>query len=248
MGIRIFLHSINLVFTQLSSALRLSGLLYILSVVITVIGVIFYMPTEIPGAAPSYPWQLIPIGVATTAIYFWIAIAWHRFVLLSESPASALPQFQGDRMLAYLGRTLQMGLIGMVAGLIFALPYFVTLMLTEGNALIAAAGPLMMLSVISIITFRLAPILPAAAVGKPLGIRAAWAATAGSMGTIVALAVVFLIASVVVDLPTLLIQHVPAGAIFVLIWTSVTGWIRLMVGISILTTLYGVYVENRTIA
>lgn len=36
----------------------------------------------------------------------WIAVAWHRFVLLNEAPQGLLPAFKGDRVMAYLLRML----------------------------------------------------------------------------------------------------------------------------------------------
>ena len=32
-----------------------------------------------------------------------------------------------------------------------------------------------------------------------------------------------------------------------IVWTIVTGWFKMMIGASILTTLYGVYVEDRSL-
>ena len=66
-------------------------------------------------------------------------------------------------------------------------------------------------------------------------------------GTLVSVAILSIIAVFVMDLPVLAfqssgpIQHLP------LVWTALTGWVKLMVGVSILTTIYGVYVEKRPI-
>ena len=37
------------------------------------------------------------------------------------------------------------------------------------------------------------------------------------------------------------------GSIINLVYSHVTGWIVMMIGISVLTTIYGVYVEGREI-
>jgi hypothetical protein len=118
----------------------------------------------------------------------------------------------------------------------------------QGAMVVALAGAIVIYAIILLITYRLAPLLPGAAIGKPVNVGEAWASTSGATGTILVLAVVSAIAAVVIDLPTELLQHLPAGTILVLIWVHITAWIKLMVGISILTTLYGVYVEKRDIA
>ena len=103
-------------------------------------------------------------------------------------------------------------------------------------------------AVFLLISYRLAPMFPSAAIGQSVGVSQAWAATSGASGTIIVLAVVSAIASVVIDLPAELLARLPVGMWLGFIWVGITGWVKLMVGVSILTTLYGVYVEKRTIA
>lgn len=248
MGFRIFQHSIDLVFKHLGDALRISGALYLLSFALSVVAFLLFMPTAAPGQVPNVAWQYFPILLVIGALYLWIAVSWHRFVLLDEHPTSLLPAFYSDRLLAYFGRGLQAGLILVVAGLVVGVVYGVLLGITGGSLFFAIVGAVVMMTVLLLISYRLAPIFPGAAIGKPIGIAAAWAATSGSSGTIVVLAIVSAVASVIIDLPTQLFQHFPAGGILTVIWLNVTAWIKLMVGISILTTLYGVYVEKRTLA
>ena len=249
MGLRIFLHSIDLVFRQLAGALRISGLLYLLSMVVSIIGAIFFMPTVVPGQPPSFPWQMVPIAVATMGIYLWIAVSWHRFVLLDELPKAPLPPLKGERLLAYFGRFLQLTLVCMIAGAIFGVASVpVITVLAQGAQIVIMALPALLLTMLLVLSYRLAPMFPGAAIGQPIGFKASWSATSGAWGTLVVLAIVSGLAAILIDVPAALLQNVPAGAAFAFIWLSVTGWVKLMVGISILTTLYGVYVEKRVIA
>jgi hypothetical protein len=46
----------------------------------------------------------------------------------------------------------------------------------------------------------------------------------------------------------MILAAIPAiGNILSLIWTLGTGWVKAVVGVSILTTLYGYYIEKRNI-
>jgi len=97
--------------------------------------------------------------------------------------------------------------------------------------------------VVLVIGYRLALILPASSVDKRLGLGEAWAATSGATGDIVVLALISAVAAVVIGLPSLVFTGplLPLG----ILWDAAVTWLSLMVGISILTTLYGHYVEGR---
>lgn len=248
MGLRIFLHAVRLVFSQLNDALRISGPLYLVTVVLSFFS--FYSLWQSGnGGMASFSWQLLLGALVTGVIYLWIAVCWHRFVLLDEAPATPVPTFHGDRMLAYFGRGIQLALIVAVLGLVLGFANGMLFQFVGASPPVLIIGTLIMLSIILLVTYRLAPVFPGAAVGRSVGVGAAWAATSGASGTLLVLAVVSAIAAVVLDLPAQLIAALfPQGLIVSFIWLSVTAWVKLMVGISILTALYGVYVEKRTIA
>jgi hypothetical protein len=253
MGFRIFLHSVRLVFSQLNAAFRISGLLYILTIVLTAL-VFLFLPRNPDGQQPVMA-QYLPafaafavVGLISLVLYLWTAVSWHRFVLLDELPEGRVPPFRGDRVLAYFGRGLQVALIGMVVVFISSMVLGALMALTNNSPVVAILTMLIVLSIGLVIAYRLAPVFPGAAIGQPLGIGAAWAATRGASGTIIVLAIVSAIASIVIDLPANLLNLLPAGMWLGFIWVCITGWVKLMVGASILTTLYGVYVEKRSIA
>lgn len=249
MGLRIFLHAVRLVFNQVNGALRISAALYIVSAVISGFG---YMSafggTTAPGAMPNYSWAFFLTAVISGFLYLWIAVAWHRYVLLDEMPSSPVPPFHSDRVLAYLGRMLQIGLIVLAIAIVVGFINGMLAMATGGNFVILMLGTVVILTVALLISYRLAPVFPGAAVGRPVGVGEAWRATAGASGDFIVLAVVSAIASVVVDLPAYVFGQSSVGIILSLVWLSITAWVKLMVGVSILTAIYGVYVEKRSIA
>ena len=243
----IFLHSIKLVFGQLGDALRISGLLYAAATIFGFIGLYLYVEaTNANGGEPVLTWQSVLPAVISGVLSLWIAVAWHRYVLIDEAPARAVPRFRGKALLVYFLRLLQTALlVGLIAGFFGLI----------GGVVAALSGfPQFLYVVIVVLTvggfalsYRLAPLLPAAALGKPVKLGDAWAATSEGIATLVGLAILSTIALFAIDLPLLAFPHLPLGTVTALAWTTATGWIKLMVGISILTTIYGVYVEKRSI-
>lgn len=95
-----------------------------------------------------------------------------------------------------------------------------------------------------VVVYRLSVILPGAALGEKVRLGDAWRRTAGSSGAIILLAVVSILAAIVIDLPLFVLGSVPLLAFA---WGAATAWLKMMVGISILTTLYGHFVEGRAL-
>ena len=74
--------------------------------------------------------------------------------------------------------------------------------------------------------------------------RDAWAATKGQWGTFIVLGIIVAVASFVSEQITSLLA---GNDILVVIWSIVYGWVSGKVGISVLTTLYGHYIEGRSL-
>jgi hypothetical protein len=250
MGFRIFRHAVKLVFSQLGDALRVSGLLYLVTIVLFGVAFYFAVQSVMAGGSPDALWQLNVAGLVSAVFYLWIAVGWHRFVLLDEPIRSPAPPFRGDRMLAYFGRLLQTMLIAFVLVVAVMIPSALLANAAAGTAttIIAALPPLIAFVAMFVFGYRLAPMFPAAAVGRPVGMREAWASTRGATGTLFLLAIISVIGSILIDLPGLALLQLPQGPYLNLAWALVATWVKLMVGISILTAIYGVYVEKRAIA
>lgn len=247
MGLRIFLHSIKLVFAQFGHALQISALLYIVSLILGGIGLYYQAQAIASGGPNAVAWQLFLAAFLSTLPSLWIAVAWHRFVLLDEMPSGPLPTLRADKIWSYFGRGMQLFLVLMVVVLLAALVAVLVAIVFQGAPLAMILVSLLPILVAFPIFYRLAPIFPGAAIGQAVGIRAAWNATKGSTGAVILLAVISAIATVAIDLPTLLFAPSLGGQIAAFAWYGVTAWIKLLVGVSIMTTIYGVYVEKRLI-
>lgn len=251
MGVDIFMHSVRLVLNDWRTALKITGVLYLIYAVPSLLlGLLFPPPThadQVSAAALSAaPAGFLSMILAIVA-FVWIAVAWHRYVLLDEVPAGQFPAFNSSRLLSYAAYSLLIGIIAIV--IMFVVSAIIGIVAVPllgivGGIITGVAG----VAAALIVGYRLGPILPASAIEKPLTMGQAWAATNGANAAIIILAIISAIASFVIDIPAMiLILAGPVGGFLGLLWTLATGWIKMLVGVSILTTLYGHYVEGRAI-
>ena len=97
----------------------------------------------------------------------------------------------------------------------------------------------------SLVAFnRLSPLLPAAALGEKQRMREAWAMTRGQGPAFVTLSLILVAGN-----GALIAAGTELGLLHLTIlawaWLAVSYWLRTMVGVSVLTTIYGHYVEKR---
>jgi len=239
-GWQIFIHSVRQVFGNFEAALRVSGLLYLLQAALSVIFDLSILQDEAAMRAEimagTFNWAAVLLVLVVSVVTsLWIAVGWHRYVLLVEQ-AGLLPPFRGELMLKYFGKSLAVGVIVLV---IASVAGFVAGMLYPPLA------PMVTMLVALMIGNRLSVILPGSAVGKPTSLSEGWAATSGDNGTFLALSVIMLVVFSVIQLPAVyILNSVPLLAF---IWSLGTGWLFLMISISIITTLYGHYIEKRAL-
>ncbi|MFD1344026.1 hypothetical protein [Litorisediminicola beolgyonensis] len=245
LGWEIFRHAVRMVFRNFHDALRVSAVLYLVQVAASL-----WVETAMPkGARDGDAFEMIPVGSLTTALFLgvaavisslWIAVAWHRFVLAEEYPSGWLPRWHGDRMFAYFGWGIAISLIVLFGAVLMTIPVSVLVMLMPPLAIFM---PFAFTFFAAWFGFRLSIKLPAVAMGNPLKLSEVWERTSGSTGTFLVLALCTLGAIVAVSvIPAVLGTAAPSLA-FAL--GAIANWVVTMVGISILTTLYGVYIEGR---
>ena len=250
LGWKLFARAVRLILDHLDAALRLSLLPYLLVAAATLwLGLSFPDLVGQSGFDPADPppagfvmGQLLVL-LLNTVVTLWIAVGWHRFVLLAEAPQGWLPALRGSEMLGYFGRSILIGLL--IVAVIFA----VSLMLATLIVPIAPglAGPVIgsaALFVGMILFYRLAVVLPAGAIGRSMTFGEAWTATAGHTGTVVVLALLTVGFTLLLQVPTLLDG---TGGLVTLVYQVVIGWIGLMLGVGVLTALYGHLVEGRPV-
>lgn len=254
---RILRHSIQQITGNPRAALMLS-----IPLVIALIAMQAFMPTT-PVVAEDDTMPALDVGFLFISLLAFgasllLAVNWHRHVLLEE-PATLRPR--GGRMGVYLLRALQIGLLAMVVMVVIALAGMAISAVAGLSAALFAAPAELSTSMILLIflgsivglvigfwiyalMMRLSVMLPAAAVGKGLGLRQALAQTRGTTGTMVMLVLLMGLLAIVLAIPMIVAQ---LAGLFVLVSVLefALNWFLTVLGVSLLTTLYGHYVEGR---
>lgn len=239
MGWKILTHSIGLLFRNWRDAIRISSpLIVLLGLAVALYGKSFFTDTQVitPGEGA--------LSSALAVCGLWVAVAWHRYVLTEEDSGGWIPAFHGLRILSYLWRAV---IIGAVLGLVVAIIVVVAGLIVAGLPVLA---PLMMV-VMFVITvgifwafYRFSPVLPAAALGKPMKMKDGWAATQPYSLSILATMFFALLLAVAAALAAASLSFVPIVGVIVMAFLN---WVYAIVGISILTTIYGISVDGRTL-
>lgn len=189
---------------------------------------------------------LVFFCVISGLLWVWGAVGWHRYVILDEVPRGIAPKFIGNRILGYIWvivliSILTVLLILIVGGLfgivIPILPRFVVF-----------AGAIVWGVVQATVGLGLSAMLPAAAVKtddsySSVGFYDVFENIWEHLWTLVLLAV-FL--TILIEVPNVIIGLLPVG----IIQTSLSTLVKLLylvLNISIMTTLYGIWFEDRKI-
>lgn len=253
-GWRLFAHSLRQLFGNFGSALLVSALPCLLQV-ITIVLFIYWLSTrgspEVMalmrgGLFWSPAFLALLVVMITTSL--WIAVSWHRYILLGQKPGLVTTPHPG-RMAGYFGKGLHMTFVLLLplALLVAILPFVIgpnlgPRFLAE-NRLMVLLGLFAITAVFGVLSLRLATVLPGAALRSGVRFYSGWHATRGRSGAILSLFLITVAATATVSaIGNLLFDGNP----FVTLgWSAATNWLFLMVNLSILTTLYGHYVEKR---
>lgn len=247
MSIRLVFHSFALLFRNFAYALRVSAgpliLAFLLGVaVFSVSGLspqLIEMAFYTGRVPPTAILAILFIGVVMLFTFAWIAVAWHRFVLLEEYPG-LIPAVTDRPIWPYVWRTLGLGVLLFVIILFLSVILGIVVPLMPSAALGLVA--FLIGTVVTYVWLRSALILPAVAVGEDLTLRDAWTASAPQARAISGAAAILVALNLLVGLVQSAI--VSPGPVGIGISLAVT-WVTLMVGTSILTTLYGHLIQNR---
>ena len=238
-GFQLFQHAVLRVFRNLDEALAVSGLIWIAILIVQVLAFdsIDMSAVEqggMPVISGTGMFLMLLSNVMMAVGSCWVAVEWHRYVLEGRRPTSAFPRWSGSRVWAYFGISI---LIGLLIGIFVAVLAGVLLSLF-GAALAATLGGLFLLVVIGLPAvyafFRIAPVLPAAALARKMKFAEAWEATKPHSGTIMQAAVLSILALMLVQLPSIVLGE----GIVALIYELVAGWAVLMVNVSLLSSIY----------
>jgi hypothetical protein len=247
MGWEIVRHSFVMLFRNLGNALRISlgPLAVALLCAAIVVSILQVSAAQIAydmargNPSPEVALAVLILMAVFVVVSAWVAVSWHRFILLEEYPG-LLPAISGRPIGAYLGRTILLGLVMIVA----MVPAFIVLGLltaifgpTPGLFSILGIG---LMLYFSFVWLRIGLVLPGTAVGKPLGIGESWRATGPYANAILGAGALLIVLNSGISLVSAILPPSIAALLDI-----VVSWITLMIGTSILTTLYGVIVEER---
>jgi hypothetical protein len=250
MGWEIVRHSFAMLFRNLGNALRISVGPILIGLVAGFL-ILGAFGSGVDTLTEEIEQDKLPPGLALAVLLnlflflfvsAWIAVAWHRFILLEDYPG-LLPPLAGRPIWPYLGKTLLLGLVmffAMIpAGLVISV--LAGLFGGAGDSLFSFIG-LGLALYISYMWLRFGIVLPATAVSRTMGFGEAWRATAPYATAILGTCVILILINTGVSLVSTILP-LPLARLLSL----ATSWISIMLGISVLTTLYGVIVERRTL-
>jgi hypothetical protein len=240
-GLHILLHSIQMILRNLKDVLRLATVPSIIAVVVFV-AVFAQFASSGPDLTSQPVFPMVAVLVVILACSLWVAVNWHRFVLLEEYPKGWFPKFRGDRVFSYLGHGLLVVLFSMLALIPAA---FVAFIFVAGAGIVGVFLALIPACIAMVFIYQMSVILPAAAIGRPMRLRDAFQTMNKTFGQIFVLIIASGMLQTllrVVSERIFLISDL-AGAVFSL---GVEIFLAVL-QISILTTLYGHYVEGRPV-
>ncbi|UWQ79284.1 hypothetical protein K3725_18640 [Leisingera sp. S132] len=249
----IFAHSLAMVFRNLREAVQIAlvpaaiafGVLLALGATVGLSFSAFsdqaVMEKMLVENSGSFAGGVIVFWLLIMITMLWIVVSWHRFVLLEEYPSGWVPAFRFDRMLSYFGH----GLLMLLVAFAMMIPVMLFIMAVSAvSPVVSIIGMVVAYLAVLVAMYRLVPVLPAAAIGKPLKLREAWNATAGANVTIIMLFLIMVAFQLLVQLAAAVLLLIPViGAIIVFVAMLMLS----LVSASVLTTFYGHYVEGRPI-
>jgi len=254
-SIQILKHSIRQVFGNFGMAIRISGILWVgLNLAIYVLlpvggvaslGAIEQLaPTQAVLAYAEYPYAVLyGILAAQVVITAWIAVSWHRYILLNERPGTVLPRWSGGRVFSYIWGTVLLVLVVFLFAVVVGGAFFVIGKILSPFTNFGALGwvlPLFLVVFIMYFIARVSLVLPARALGQEMGFKESWNITQ-PVAWSVFFASVFL--ALIEGLLNIFVGLFTGNIAYAL--SVIAAWVTTMIGVSILTTLYGHLVEKR---
>jgi len=238
-------------------------------VLITVIGLSgLYSMVFANPEAPVFSGAASVVALALMLFVIWgaslISVVWHRYILLEEIPQGVIPYRSGLNIWTYFWYGVGIGIIILVVAMVAMV--FLGFVLFPDTPIKTALYSIITTAIMSILFYRLALILPAVALGNTLTLGDAMQATRSALGAIFVLTLAsvtfgFLIGFALNQLVGLepeqmlfrivdeqVILTGASGAWFIYaIAEGAVQWFLFMLGVSILTTLYGHFIEKRSL-
>jgi len=177
--------------------------------------------------------------------FCWVAVAWHRYALRQEPPGRILPRWNGAEAAKYAGASVRILLVTILAATLVAiLASVVAAIAGSGSFDSNQPGPLSFLFqlLVGFVFMRFSLVLPEAALGGRMKLGESWSTTATFWKPIL---VAQLVSQLFFTIPFWIAQTPLGAPLNGFAYFTIASWLQIMVGISIVTTLYGFIVEKR---
>ena len=250
MAAKFFLHAWRMVFGNFSEVVRLTLVLGF-----TAQFLLLWFLTKsvlVDFQTRSLEFQRAPIAVlvgdlAAILVNFvlmaWLAIGWHRFILLQEYPSGNFPTWDTRRVIVYALRALQ--LFGILLGIAVVSFIFLGVLGHLLSPVVTYAGLVFLYAAMGWLSFRLCLALPGMSIDLPMTFAESWDKTASLNIELLLLAVLTGIASFLLSQS---VAFLPVDGLLQLVLRSIVGWLTVVIGVSLFTTLYGVVIESRSLS
>ena len=246
-------HAVNSVRNNIAYAFRISwpwyAVLVPLSFAMFGLAGLFALGTS--SMSPFFLAFLV-LALVSLVAFASIAVNWHRYILLDEMPKGREVFRIDDKTWRYFGNLLLILLILVGACLLVMLPLSILAASTNAAEFSVVLIALIILPIAGILSLRLSVKLPAIALGRrDFLLKDAWSSTQANILPLFFIALFQIVFFLGFVLFMLLLQYT-IGTASPALWDIVgtvlqtaVNWIFTIFGITILTSLYGFFVENR---
>lgn len=240
LAFRLLRHSILQLTGNLGAALTLSVLPLLLAVLGIGIGMAARQALAV-GDPPGIIVAVVAVAIVAAFVLAFVSLAasWHRHVLLGERPQ--VFRSIGGSEARYFWAAVRMSLVIM---LIVFMPMILIVALTSalnGSIYVTMLASLIIGIAVAIIGLRLGTGLAGAAIGAAKPLTAGWKGTESCLGTLLLLAVFSQILQTILNLAS----QIPG--LVGLVATLLAAWLGTLLSLSIITTLWGHFVEGRAL-
>lgn len=245
--------SLQLITNNFYDVLRICSVLYLLNVIVnmlatyaltgiwTVKNVEFNVEEINSGASVLIIFVMM---IFSTVVTLWVAVTWHRYVLLDEAPNGWIPRWNMSANLSYFYQIIKFVLILAVVGMVMAVLIGISAGIS-GNASISFWAFLAIAWVaLAFIILKISLIFPSAAVETNMGVVDSWCETNPYNKTLFALTIAAVSFGFLSDTAINLFDE----NLFTSMIRFVLNTVSFFWSLSILTTLYGIVVEERDLA
>ncbi len=258
LGWKIFSQAVNQIYSNFGMAIRLSAVIWV-----GIFAISISLTYLITGRFPNeglmaefaeantsgfvWSWNKFHAFLAMMIVYFVgvtsIAVSWHRFILLDETSSSLLPNWIWNRTKRYIIMSLKIGFVIVAVGFLFWLiiVFIASFGILKSNYLLIGLG-FMVAMVSSYLWLRISLALPSAALGVDHNLGNSWDLTQSIKGALWVLLIILMVLGILLGDG---LRLVTANKTVLYVVSFLTEWIVLMVGVGVLTVLYGHLVEKR---